>query len=122
MAAVEAGAALDREFFARPPREVAAELIGTIGFTLGLCAAGAVVGLMRLRRRIGPERVRVPGWPFVPLFFLAMTTFSSVYLARREPLQAATGLAIVAVGLVLGLVAHRRSVRTAAGESPASPG
>ena len=28
MAGVEAGAALDREFFARPPREVAAELIG----------------------------------------------------------------------------------------------
>lgn len=75
-------------------------LIGTIGFTLGLCAAAAVLGCLRLRAREGAERVRIPGFPLVPLVFLSTTLFGSVYLVLREPGQAVTGLAIVALGLV----------------------
>jgi APA family basic amino acid/polyamine antiporter len=83
-------------------------LIGTIGFTLGLCGAAAVVGLLRLRARTG---VRVPGYPLVPLFFLATTTFGSLYLIQREPRQAGHGLWILAVGLLLGLFARRTAAR-----------
>lgn len=84
-------------------------LIGTIGFTLGLCAAATVVGLARLRLREGAERVPVPGWPLVPAVYLAMTLFASVYLALREPKAAADGLELVALGGVLYLVAQVRA-------------
>jgi APA family basic amino acid/polyamine antiporter len=86
------------------------ELIGTIGFTLGLCAAAAVVGCLVLRAREGAERVRVPGFPLVPLYFLGTTLFSSVYLVVRRPAEAASGLAIVALGLVfVGLFRRSRA-------------
>jgi amino acid transporter len=82
-------------------------LIGTIGFTLGLCAAGTVGGLVRLRLREGPARVPIPGWPVVPALYLALTLFASVYLALRKPGSAATGVELLAVGLVLYLVRRR---------------
>lgn len=83
-------------------------LIGTIGFTLGLCSAATVAALVRLRLRAGAERVPIPGWPVVPAIYLAMTLFASVYLALREPASAATGLELLALGLVLYLVRRRR--------------
>jgi APA family basic amino acid/polyamine antiporter len=82
-------------------------LIGTIGFTLGLCAAGTVGGLVRLRLREGAERVPIPGWPVVPALYVALTLFASVYLALRKPESAATGVELLAVGLVLYLVRRR---------------
>jgi len=89
-------------------------LIGTIGFTLGLCAAAAVVGLVRLRLREGPERVPIPGWPLVPALYLAMTLFASGYLVVREPAAAANGLEILALGLVLYFVSRAWARRPAA--------
>lgn len=84
------------------------ELIGYVGFTLGLCSAAAVVGLLRLRARLGPERVPVPGFPLVPAVHLAMTLFASVYMVQREPRGAALGLATVLVGLVPYVFWRRR--------------
>jgi APA family basic amino acid/polyamine antiporter len=89
-------------------------LIGTIGFTLGLCAAAAVVGLVRLRLREGAERVPVPGWPLVPAVHLAMTLFASGYLVAREPEAAADGLEILALGLVLYFVTRAWTARRSA--------
>jgi APA family basic amino acid/polyamine antiporter len=83
-------------------------LIGTIGFTLGLCTAAVVVGCLRLRAREGAARVPIPGFPLVPLVFLGTTLFASGYMVRREPRQAATGLALLALGLVFA-----RSMRAA---------
>jgi amino acid transporter len=85
------------------------DVIGYAGFTLGLCAAGAIVGLVRMRLREGPERVRVPGWPLVPALFLALTLFASAYMAQREPRNALFGAATVAVGLVPYALARRRA-------------
>lgn len=45
-------------------------LLTFIGFTLSLSTAATVAGLIRLRVREG-ERLRVPGWPWVPALFLA---------------------------------------------------
>lgn len=83
-------------------------LIGTVGFTLGLCGAAAVIGLVRLRLREGAERIPVPGWPLVPLVYLAMTLFASLYVVLREPQTAANGVEVVAVGAVLYFVAQGR--------------
>jgi hypothetical protein len=68
-----------------------------------------VVGCLVLRAREGAERVRVPGFPLVPLFFLATTLFGSAYLIVRRPLEAATGLVIVALGLVFAWLFRRSS-------------
>jgi APA family basic amino acid/polyamine antiporter len=89
-------------------------LIGTIGFTLGLCAAAAVVGLVRLRLREGRERVPIPGWPLVPAVYLAMTLFASGYLVVREPKAAADGMEILALGLILYFVTRTLRARPAA--------
>jgi len=83
-------------------------LIGTIGFTLGLSAAAAVVGLVRLRLARGREAVPIPGWPFVPGLYLATTLFVSIAMVVREPEAAATGIELLALGLILYLVQRRR--------------
>jgi APA family basic amino acid/polyamine antiporter len=44
-------------------------LLTVVGFTLSLCTAATVLGLIRLRLREGP-RFPVPGWPWVPGLFL----------------------------------------------------
>lgn len=59
------------------------QLLTAIGFTLSLCTAATVVGLIRLRRREGPQ-LRVPGWPVVPLLFLAFVVFMTGVIAWRE--------------------------------------
>ncbi len=83
-------------------------LLSYAGFTLGLCAAAAVLGLVRLRLREGSARVRVPGWPLAPAIHVGMTLFASVYLVLREPREAAIGAATVLSGLVIHEL--RRSV------------
>jgi APA family basic amino acid/polyamine antiporter len=77
------------------------ELLSYVGFTLGLCAAATVLGLVRLRLREGKERVPVPGWPVVPALYVGVTLFASAYLAQREPRQALIGAATAALGFVL---------------------
>lgn len=97
-----------------------AELLGYIGFTLGISAAATVAGLIALRRREGPLRVPVPGYPLVPLAFISATLAASLFLIWREPLEAATGLATIAAGLPLYLWGRRRagsSMRQAPGNS-----
>lgn len=84
------------------------ELIGYCGFTLGLCAAAAVLGLLRLRRRLGAARVPIPGFPLVPAVYLAMTLFASGYMALREPANAVWGAGTVAFGLVPYALRRRR--------------
>lgn len=74
------------------------ELLGYIGFTLGVSAAGTVCGLLVQRRREGPARVPIPGFPFVPLLYVGATLGASGFLVAREPAQALWGLGTVAVG------------------------
>lgn len=78
-----------------------AALLGTIGFTLGLSSAATVCGLIALRRREGPERAPIPGYPWVPLAFVAGTLGASGFMVWREPHQAALGLVTVAAGVPL---------------------
>jgi APA family basic amino acid/polyamine antiporter len=84
------------------------ELFGYIGFTLGLSAAVTVSTLFVLRRREGPQRVPVPGYPFVPLAFVLATLASAVFMAAREPRQALLGLATAAAGLPVYAWLRRR--------------
>jgi len=75
------------------------ELLGYIGFTLGISAVATVAGLIALRRREGPLRVPVPGYPWVPGFFVLTTLAAAFFMAAREPLAAGMGLLTVALGV-----------------------
>lgn len=84
------------------------ELLGYVGFTLGLSAAATVVGLLRLRRREGAARVPIPGYPLVPLAFVATTLTVSAFMAVRAPGEAAIGLLTAASAIPLWLWTRRR--------------
>lgn len=84
-----------------------AELLGYIGFTLGLSAALTVVGLIALRRREGAERVPVPGFPFIPIAFVVATLWAAGFMAVRAPVEAALGLGTVLAGLPVYFLLRR---------------
>lgn len=85
------------------------ELLGYLGFTLGLSAAGTVLAGAILRWREGPERVPMPGFPFTPLLFIGFTVAGAVFLVLREPGQAAIGALTALVGLPVYFWMKRRS-------------
>lgn len=87
------------------------ELLGYIGFTLGLSAAAAVVGLVLHRHRLGAAAVPIPGYPWIPFIYVAATLAVSVFLVIRQPAQAGWGLATVLVGLPLYFWQRQRSTR-----------
>jgi APA family basic amino acid/polyamine antiporter len=73
-------------------------LLTYIGFTLGLCTAAAVAGLIRLRLRQG-SKVPVPGWPWVPVIFVVAVSAITVFTMARQPVTSALGLATIGFGL-----------------------
>jgi amino acid transporter len=77
------------------------ELLSYAGFTLSLCAATTVVGLVRLRGRLGAAAVPVLGWPLVPGLYLAITLFAGGFMLWRRPQEAWFGLATLLLALVL---------------------
>lgn len=52
-----------------------------LGWLLSICTAVSVVGLLMLRRDLGPKSVPIPGYPFVPLAFLAAVGFFAIQMA-----------------------------------------
>lgn len=83
------------------------ELLDYVGFLLGLSAAATVACLFLpgLRARAAAS---VPGFPVVPLLFVAMTLGSSAFLVRREPLEAAIGLSTLLGGVAVYAFMRRR--------------
>lgn len=84
-----------------------AQLLGAIGFTLGLSASATVVGLLVMRWREGPERVPIPGYPWVPGIFVCVNLGAALLMASRQPVQ--TALALSALGLLVALYAFTRA-------------
>ena len=66
-------------------------LLTYIGFTLGLCTAGTVAGLIRLRLQVG-RQVKVPGWPWVPGLFMLTVVVTSAFAVARKPGESLIGL------------------------------
>jgi APA family basic amino acid/polyamine antiporter len=88
-----------------------ASLFSYIGFTLGISAAATVAGLVALRRREGPERVPIPGYPVIPLVFIVFTLGAAGFMVARQPTQAGWGLvtALLGVPVYLALARSRSS-------------
>ncbi len=76
-----------------------AELLGYIGFTLGLSSAATVAALLAARWRDGGEGDRGFGQPWIGLLFIAMTLYGAYFMIQREPMQAAVGLATALAGV-----------------------
>lgn len=72
-------------------------LLTYIGFTLSLSTAATVLGLVRLRRREGPQ-LRVPGWPWTPGCFLLGVIWMAGFSIARRPLESLLGLATIGFG------------------------
>ncbi len=78
-----------------------AELLGYAGFLLSLSSAATVLALVRLRMREGATRVPLPGWPWLPIAFVAATSGSALALVWREPFLLGLGAATLASGLAV---------------------
>jgi APA family basic amino acid/polyamine antiporter len=72
-------------------------LLTYIGFTLGLCTAGTVAGLIRLRWCAGPQ-LHVPGWPWIPALFVVSVVVMSAWTVARKPVESLLGLGTVLLG------------------------
>jgi len=88
-----------------------ADLLGYIGFTLGISAAFTVLALLTLRVREGADRVRIPGYPIVSLVFVGATLWAAGFMVFREPTQAAVGLATVLLGVPVYFLFRRNPVQ-----------
>ncbi|MEX2208105.1 MAG: amino acid permease [Myxococcota bacterium] len=76
-----------------------AELLGYAGFLLSLSSAATVLALVRLRLREGASRVPLPGWPWLPIAFVAATSGSALALVWREPFVLGLGAVTLASAL-----------------------
>ena len=89
------------------------EQLANLGWLLGLCTAAAVIGLLRLRRRLGAQAVPVPGYPWVPLAFVAATLFLAVMLVVEQGADLGPAAAVLVSGAVAWRFArgqYRRAV------------
>ncbi|MFN2532529.1 MAG: amino acid permease, partial [Pyrinomonadaceae bacterium] len=65
-------------------------------------------GLFVLRRRdVNGAHYMTPGYPATPLIFLALIALLLFLIGAHNPLQAATGLAVVLLGLPVYLLFFR---------------
>ncbi len=82
-------------------------LLSYVGFTLGLCSAGTVAGLVRLRLRAGPH-VKVPGWPWIPGFFVLSVVGMSGLAVARRPAECFVGLGTLLLGWLAWYLARAK--------------
>jgi APA family basic amino acid/polyamine antiporter len=88
------------------------DLLGYIGFTLGLSAAATVFALMWQRHKEGADRLRLVGYPYVPLAFLVGVLGSSGFLIWRSSTEAMWGVLTVASGLPIYFLMRRSQENT----------
>ena len=83
-------------------------LMTYLGFALGIGAALAVVGLIRLRWK--DSTVEVWGWPWIPLGFVASVAVVTGVSIVNSPVESAWGLATIGAGIGAYFF-HQRQVK-----------
>ncbi len=61
------------------------DLLSYLGFTLSLCAAMTVSCLFLLKRKDQNNSIKIPGYPFVPAFFIGATIFLAILAVWNKP-------------------------------------
>lgn len=79
------------------------QVIVFIGFTLNLFTFMTVLGVMRMRRKRPdlPRPYKTPGYPWIPLAFLAIHAYILVYGLIFRPKESLAGLGLTAAGLIV---------------------
>jgi APA family basic amino acid/polyamine antiporter len=91
------------------------EVVGYVGFLLGLSAAATVASLIYARHRRGADVVPIPGYPWIQAGFVAVTLAISALMAVRDPWAVAIAFGSVAVGVPIYLwMVSRRPLPPAA--------
>ncbi len=90
------------------------QLLLYLGFALGIFPWLAVAGLFIARRRSAGEQgvVKVPGYPFLPLFFLVSTLALMVVAFINRPIESSAALVTVAAGIPVYYIWVRAVERT----------
>ena len=91
------------------------QLLVYMGFALGIFPWLAIAGLFIARRRSVGESgvVKVPGYPFLPLFFLVTTLGLMVVAFINRPLESSAALVTIAAGIPVYFIWVRAVDRTA---------
>jgi len=84
------------------------QIIGYFVFVTVLFVGLTVVGLFRIRRRAPAASYRTWGYPVTPVVFLVLVAVVLFLVAARNPLQAALGIGIVALGVPVYYLLFRR--------------
>jgi len=84
------------------------QIIGYFVFVTVLFVGLTVAGLFRIRRRAPPAAYRTWGYPVTPVLFLVLVAGLLVLLAGNNPVRAALGVGIVALGVPVYLLVFRR--------------
>jgi APA family basic amino acid/polyamine antiporter len=87
-------------------------LISYVVFTdwIFFALAAASVFVFRRRRPDADRPFRVPGYPVVPLFFVALSTWFVIATLGQKPAQAWAGLAFLGIGVPVYYYWRRRNV------------
>jgi len=84
------------------------QIVAYFIFVTVLFVGLTVAGLFRIRRRSSDAPYRTWGYPVTPIVFLLLVLLLLVLLGGHNPLQAALGVAIVAVGFPVYVLLFRR--------------
>jgi APA family basic amino acid/polyamine antiporter len=92
------------------------QLLDYVIFAVVLFYILTILGLFRLRRTRpdAPRPYRAWGYPIVPGMYILFATFVEWALVTHKPLRSIAGLCIVALGIPVFYLWHRRSRKTAA--------
>lgn len=73
------------------------------GFILALNSLVTVLGVFVLRARQPnlPRPYRTFGYPFTPLVYLSLTTWTLIFVLKNETMESLIGLGVIAVGLIV---------------------
>ena len=98
------------------------EIIAYFVFVTVLFVGLTVAALFRIRRRSPDSPYRTWGYPFTPVLFLVLVALLLILLAGHNPLQAALGVGIVALGAPVYLLVFRRGSDDLDSHRSARPG
>jgi amino acid transporter len=76
-------------------------LLSYLGFTLSISAALSVASLFVIARREGARSVAVWGYPFTPIFYIAVTLVLAGIAGWREPMQLLAAIVTIISGSVV---------------------
>lgn len=91
------------------------QIVTYTGVCILLFSGLAVSAVFVLRRRLGaPTTFAVPGYPLVPLLFVACIVAVAVASFRHAPAPSLAGLLLIAIGIPVRLLARASACRIAA--------